>query len=215
MHSRLALVPAALAVAALIHADVAPASHGCPTRSTATVEIVKRTPEAVVFARAPRQPSTGGPSKLSYGCQFRKGSTYRLNFVSDPGGFDLVRGFRLTGRFVAYENDIASAAGPDFPVVVVRDLVSGRVLRQLPASDDADSSYGAWDIEVKRNGSVAWIGAGTRADRPRYEVHVADRAGERMVDAGEAIEPRSLELAPDRTSIRWRRMGEARSAPID
>ena len=217
MHPRLALVPAALAVAALMNADLAAASHACPTRSSTTVEIVQKTREAVVFNRAPRRPSGGGPSKLTYGCYFRKGSTYRLNFVSDTGGFDYVglRTLRLAGRFVAYENGIASAAGSDFPTVVVRNLVDGRVVRSHPAADDPD---GITDLEVKRNGSVAWIASvpepGAR-NPGRAEVRVADRAGERVLDSGNGIGFRSLSLSADRASVRWFHAGEARSAPID
>jgi hypothetical protein len=124
---------------------------------------------------------------------------------------------------VGYVQHFPSAAGGDNVEVTVRDLVTGRVLRGFSGSEsNLDSSLPVFDLVVKRNGSAAWISR----DRPfnsdgslgeiENQVHVADVSGRRrIVDRGAGIEPRSLELTPDRRAIVYTKDAERRTVPID
>jgi hypothetical protein len=55
-----------------------------------------------------------------------------------------------------------------------------------------------------------------RARLPPHQVHVADVSGRRrIVDRGAGIEPRSLELTPDRRAIVYTKDAERRALPLD
>lgn len=208
---------AAATVLALTFASAAPAgaTHGCAIRGAS---VVTRTSEAIVVRKGP--PVGDAAAVLTYGCYYRKGSTYRLNQPSEFGPARVERApARLSGRYTAYVQAFPSPTAGDNVEVTVRNLVTGRVTRHFSGSESAsESSRRVFGLVVKRNASAAWLSEDYGFDnRPHeYQVHVVDRSGvRRMIDRGEAIDPSSLTLNSARTVISWRNGGVPRSAPLN
>ncbi len=211
------------AVAPVEHAE---ASHGCWNRPSVTVV---RSTEARVFQKRVRlsgRETDGAPGyrMVDYGCHYRKRATYRLAQQGEFGIAGVERApLALSGKFAAYVQRFASAAGGDNVEVTVCDLVTGRVARRFSGSEsNFDSSLQVLDLVVKRNASTAWTseerlqGPDGSVDRVEYQVHAVDTSGRRrIVDRGPGIDPRSLELASDRRSFAYVEDGERRSVPLD
>ncbi len=215
MKGRVLLATGAAAVLSLLPTVPAEATHGCTIRGGQTVT---RTSEAVVVRKG--SPVGDNAAVLTYGCYFRKGSTYRLNQPSEFGPARVERApVRLSGRFVAYVQAFASPTAGDNVEVTVRDLLTGRVLRRFSGSEsNSENSRKVFGLVVKRNASAAWLSEDYGFEnRPReYQVHVVDRTGtRRIIDRGDAIDPGSLTLNAARTVISWRNGGQVRTAPLD
>jgi hypothetical protein len=135
-----------------------------------------------------------------------------------PDGFD-ERGvglrlgqFRLAGPYLAY------GCGGNWmdrcrSGVRVVDLRDGSVRR--PVMPTWVWNLNGWtvpaDVELKDNGSVAWILAGP-VGWPR-EVGALDTNGQRLLDSGTRIDPASLTL--DGTTVSWREGDQMHSAALD
>ncbi|MDQ4130507.1 MAG: hypothetical protein M3133_05895 [Actinomycetota bacterium] len=137
--------------------------------------------------------------------------------------------FRLAGRLVGYATSACNIdQGKD--TVRVTDLRTGRKLVVADASPTFAMAlpdiggYFVTDLEVKGNGSVAWITELQASGSPRqYEVRKSDdsvpssgriRRESALLDSGGLIAPDSLELSRDRETISWTHAGTPRSAPI-
>jgi hypothetical protein len=66
------------------------------------------------------------------------------------------------------------------------------------------------DLVLRRDGAVAWINEGGRG---QYEVHAADRSGERMLASGTSIDPKSLKLGAGK--LYWAQGAKPFSASLD
>ncbi len=145
--------------------------------------------------------------------------------VGGPGGGSSsggggTRRLTISGPIVAWEewehiNTVEP--GKNEWMVLVRDLRTGRVLHELPTGM---ATVRGWtgvgpttEIVVNAAGSVAWIAAMEGEHGPDgYEVHVADRAGARLLATGLNIAPGSLALAG--STLYWMQGGVAMSASV-
>jgi hypothetical protein len=190
------------ALAALVLTAAAPPAgaatrNKCRVASTASgTKIVKRSSSGVVFTTR-----RGGVR----GCLYRGGGPV-AELLDEGGGINLGRGQeldpQLAGRYFAYST-YGSAIGDEYDRVVVWDLGRGRVLFEV-------GSNSVFDLVLKRNGSVAWIQysvvAPADTNRTVFEVHefsVVDRVGDLLLDRGDDIASKSLELSDDRAAVLW------------
>ena len=108
--------------------------------------------------------------------------------------------------------------------IVVRNLLTGRVLRRVPTGGskltrtthpytvpepgDYVGVGPALDVMVKGDGSAAWIvyNALRMGTPPQYEVHAVDKTGSRILASGTDIDPHSLALAGSR--LYWTQGGK-------
>ena len=155
-----------------------------------------------------------------YGVLYSKDTRYLLTPTLSDCDPDLTgpdRPIRLAGRYVGYTIHNCSEGGGDSDEVYVRDLRTGEGLVQTSASRTlrlGDGGRIATDMELKANGSVAWIVhrlPPDPADRPRRRGVQSDRTiakgprtTSKLLDAGNRIalnseaDPRGLHLLPGR-----------------
>ena len=201
-------------LAGLLLAQPAFADHGCPTRTAEGVRVVNQTRDALVFVKR----------DLHYACIFSQGSTRRLpelDRVGDEPG-NAASHITLSGAFVAYESFFVEPAGAEtHSDVVVYNIRQGTTIAKETATTNpptgADSDVRA--IELKRNGSVAWIGergAEQAGQQPVFEVHrvsqVPSTPGNVVLEFGPEIDPGSLALSAHRRLLFWRSGEAVRSA---
>jgi hypothetical protein len=122
----------------------------------------------------------------------------------------------LAGPLVAYQE---GGGGESVRVylVVVRNLRTGRVVRELPTGTPATPSKSVvgvgptTGIILKSDGAVAWI---VQTGFPTtYQVHAVDKSGSRVLASGSDIDPLSLALAG--STIYWTASSAAMSAPLN
>lgn len=148
-------------------------------------------------------------SRTVFGCTFGTGRRTRLGtsfgcYVDNC----LLGPIVIAGRFVAYDDGITARRERIANLRVV-DLGRGR---RVHAWDRHDSTI--VDIEMLRNGNVAWIApVGSDGDRVTYAV-LKSTAGREAIelDRGGGIDPTSLSLVGG--VISWRHDGHTRSAPL-
>jgi hemolysin type calcium-binding protein len=164
--------------------------------------ILTHTDEGVVFKKR----------GFLYGCLRSVGSPHQL--PSEGGGFD-ERGASkpsLSGRYVAYAT-FGSAIGDEFDRIYVYDLRLARIKLRINSNGNITA------IAVKRNGSVGWIENSVVPANPMpWEVHKAadgEKQGNVLLARGTGIDPTSLSLSAERTSLVWTDGGAQRDAPID
>jgi Ca2+-binding RTX toxin-like protein len=174
---------------------------GCePHTSGAT--ILTHTQDGVVFKKR----------GSLYGCLESVGSSHRL--PSEGGGFDESGAFRppMSGRYVAYAT-FGSAIGDEFDRIYVYDLRLAEIRLRI------NSNRKITAIAVKRNGSVGWIeNSAVQSPSAVWEVHKAaagEKQGNVLLARGLGIDPASLALSAERTSLMWTDGGARRNAPID
>ncbi len=176
------------------------ASAGCGPH-TRGATILTRTQDGVVFKKR----------GSLYGCLESVGSPHPL--PNEGGGWD-ERGAsapRLSGRYVAYAT-FGSAIGDEFDRIYVYDLRLAKIKLHIGSNGDITA------IAVKRNGSVGWIESPAVQSLPEREVHKAadgENQGNVLLARGTGIDPASLALSADRTSLTWIGGGAQRDAPID
>jgi hypothetical protein len=187
----------------LVLGSAAPAEarHGCSASRSKGARIVVKTREAVMFTKG----------LYYYGCLSSLGIVRRL--PEEGGGIDVTAPHlpALAGRYVAYATS-GSAIGDEFDRLYVYDLRAGRPFL-------IESSTFIRGIVLKRNGSVAWIEAAPAdaGDQPVWDVRKwanEEREGSVLVDRGADLDPDSLALSADRTSISWTRGGAPRTASL-
>jgi hypothetical protein len=130
--------------------------------------------------------------------------------------------FVLAGTIVAYYEYFSGAyEGPGFDVLIVRDLLTGRVLRRLPSGsppprfphpEETEGFGPVVAIVLNPDGAVAWI---TAVHQPtEYAVLVADRRGVRdLTGYDPSVMPNSLRLHG--ITVSWQEHGRVMTAPLD
>ena len=178
-----------------------------------------RTEEASRYARvySVRRIQDDAVTRRWYGCLYSSGRRVRLGDVGPSGQFsDRISPVRLAGRHVAYASEYTASTGDALGAVVqVRDLRTGAFVRRFQSPGDPNT-YDVTDLELRTNGSVAWIAriiAGTPA-RTSYEVRLfpTSQAQASIADAGPTLGARSLALSAG--TLYWTRDGAARSAVL-
>jgi hypothetical protein len=166
-----------------------------------------------------------GRTPYAYGCLFG-GQRLVLGRSegNDPHGGDLgnLAAFKLAGPYVSFEelwNEIGSVSD-SLDVVDLRGSGSTARAVRYAAPDKASSFDGVFEKTILTPfGSVAWIGSYCLSEwhcvtaQLRYEVWIADAAGQRRLDIGRKIRPKSLVLRGG--EVVWSNNAAERSAPID
>ncbi len=218
---RAVLVGVAAALALLLVRHPVPAEAKRSTCSKRGGSTVLRTSSARIFRKG----------NDVYGCHrgprrvFRLGTDLPPEEILAEAG---VRPVRVAGPLVGYSYFLRDPRGRFFSSqsLRVRDLRDGRTLRLIDYSDPPDATVFRTvpDLEVKANGSLAWIfeygalGPGGEVIR-RYEVRTADGAlGKRAQSANHVIDP-GPDIAPESLTLRgstlsWVRNGQVVSAPL-
>ena len=157
-----------------------------------------------------------------YGCLYSRGKAYLIgerNFcdVAEPGDF------RLAGRYVAYSLPYCNIDQRADQVRVL-DLKTGKQLVATSASPSLEivcpCPVYVTDMELKANGSVAWIvKLRPRSTPSQAEVRKSDRklgTGERktskLVDSGQLIASHSL--TREGSTISWTNAGIEKTATL-
>jgi hypothetical protein len=169
----------------------------------------------------------------AFGCLDAVNRRFELGLaaVSRFGSGQTLHNYRLAGPYAAYT--CRGVLPTDFPYrtevscgsgVVRMDLRDGSVTtagavsvaRGKPRVQIEGGSGEFVDVELKENGSFAWITAPDRTwgngSGPR-EVWVLDAGGARMLERGSRIRAASLEL--DGSVLSWVNAGQTRTAAID
>ena len=105
-----------------------------------------------------------------------------------------------------------SAIGDEFDRIYVYDLRLAAIKLRIGSNGDITA------IAVKRNGSVGWIDSPAVQSLPEWEVHKAadgENQGNVLIARAPGIDPASLALSADRTSLTWTDSGAQHDAPID
>jgi hypothetical protein len=160
--------------------------------------IITADAQAQVY-EAPEPP--GAPEALGvYGCAYGSNRTYFLGplpfaSVEDAGG---VSDETLAGPIIAYNESSVRPCCSNRSLVVVRNLLTGKILRHVPSGTPTVPKTGyvgigpVVSIVVKKNGAVAWI---VETGYPNeYQVHAMDQSGSRLLASSAEIEPDSLAL---------------------
>jgi hypothetical protein len=141
---------------------------------------------------------------LAYACLFSTNHLVELGTDEEgggPGGDQPDLGtFRLVGPYLAYTDTSNDCDCADD--VLVKDLRSGRGRKRL-------AEHSVTDLELKDNGSVAWIAISALA--PVESVWADDAIGLRRLDSGK-ISKRSLTLSG--STLTWTKDGMMRSATL-
>lgn len=196
------------------------------------------------LSKSKREPDDpAGPPRvfsLVYGCLY---GTTKVSLLGGAGHclepWAKVGHIRLAGSYVGYS---ITRCSPDFSVayVAVTSLRTGGKLEwraflgfpppsvpcqgtQCPIPDVGSTAVTA--VEVNPSRSVAWIAQAKGVYYPvsssrgetytQYEVRKVDKGGENvLLDAGSDIDPSSLRLSPDGTTIYWTKGVTESSAPL-
>jgi hypothetical protein len=143
-----------------------------------------------------------------YGCSYAHKRSYFLGRVpplgGGPGNNGGVEIEALAGPVVAYWE--AGSPGD----IEVRDLVNGRVLRQIsaPGTENIGPVSG---MVVKSDGAVAWISE-PLAGGP-CEVHAVDKNGSRLLASSTEVDPSSLALGG--STLYWTQDGKPMSSSLN
>jgi hypothetical protein len=148
---------------------------------------------------------------FAYGCLYAvdKRVPFGLDGFDGSGLGQELDQFRLAGPYAAYGcgGNLRDGCWASVSVVDLRDgvLVHSVALLQSGFSRGVAPT----DVEVKENGSVAWIAGSQGAS----EVGAVDAAGQRVLDRRSGIDADSLTLTG--SSLTWRRKGQTQQAVLD
>jgi hypothetical protein len=224
--AKLSIVPVLILLLGATGAGQASAYRGPVSvcGSSAGRTVIARNTQAEVYRLRER---TIDAARYEYrGCVYGSKRSFRLGLEAvscGPSGCFGVKHVMLAGTTVAYEMELSSNAGSGEVIksewyVVVVDLRGGRVLHKVPTGISRHPRPGAVGagetrtIVVKSDGAVAWIND-TFHKEDRFEVHVLDTIGERVLAVGSNIAPESLALAG--STLYWTQGGKPMSAPLN
>lgn len=172
-------------------------------------ETIRATRDARVFKKR----------SVVYACLRRARRAFPLGRNPAPAGDDQVSDLRLHGRFVAYVSRESWAAR-----IRVKELRRGRTVHDAGATAVGRPGYAQiTDLELGRNGSVAWIVKTDPLDVPLnpnampvdylpfWEVSKLDTRGRVLLDSGRDI---AASLVLRDSTIYWARAGQVRSATL-
>jgi len=164
------------------------------------------------------------------GCTYARRKSYELG-PPDVGGVPDSSAdsyaYTLAGPIVAYAETetrgYVEASRIQSHHVVVRDLLTGQVLHDLPTGTPPAGAHdegigSAVAIVVKGDGAVAWIvqvlehnaGAGLRSN---YEVRALDKTGAHVLAISTEISPSSLKLVGG--TLYWTQGGKSMSGKLE
>jgi hypothetical protein len=193
----------------------AAADHKLPPKCPrAHAKLIRSDRRAVVY-EAPRPPEEREPEFfLIFACAHGHRS-YALGRKAafGPEGGGGISSETLAGPMVAYEKSQV-AFGHDSFVILVRDLLTGRIIHEAPTAEaEFPGDVGkdmAEKIVLKRDGAVAWI---VQTEANEYQIHAVDKTGNRLLAASAYIVPRSLMLKG--STLRWIQGGKPMSAVLN
>jgi hypothetical protein len=192
------------------------ARHACPPETAKRV--VARTAQAVLFKNRDRALVACAPGDSRRPRVLAPG-------VSSPSRSSQVFTPRAVGPLVAWGHLLSEYDVPRYKVHVY-DVRARRSLLSVPTGafdaeyvpiDEGAPSSGVGigptvGLRLLRDGTVAWIAQFAYAEPSRYEVHVADAGGPRVVAQGSDIDPRSLKLTWN--EVAWRQGAQRLAAPL-
>jgi hypothetical protein len=135
---------------------------------------------------------------VAYACLFSVNRLVKLG--QDDDDDEDVEAIRLVGPYVAYSRAYCPM-GCNFDLTVI-DLRDGRRVKRV-------GTGGITDLELKENGSVAWIEFASESER---EVWAYDTTGRRQLDRGN-IPRQSLTL--EGSTLSWMKDGVTYTATLD
>lgn len=119
-----------------------------------------RTEEASRYARvcSVRRAQDDAVTRRWYACLYRTERRVHLGDVGPAGMFnDRISPVRLAGRYVATAEEYTASSGDALGAVIqVRDLRRGALVHRFQSPGD-HNTYDVTDLELRANGSVAWI----------------------------------------------------------
>ena len=151
---------------------------------------------------------------FAYGCLYSLDTRVSLGLDGfDEGGIgQTLENFRLAGPYLAFAcgGNLIDGCWASVDVVDLRDG-SERSPRLDPrVVGSVGAGRAPSDVELKDNGSVAWIAG---VDDKYREVGALDANGQRLLDSGSRIQPDSLAL--EGSNLTWRKDNELRAATLD
>jgi hypothetical protein len=149
---------------------------------------------------------------FAYACLFSADKRVPLSPIGESMELTLPR---VVAPLVAFA--VANCPGAScYSTVTVRNLQDGRVVSDVPATmtggAPGDGEH-VTDIELKPNGSLAWLVQLTGAARRTVEVVAVDVNGRRLLESSPDIDPQSLAL--DGSTLSWSTGGVTHSATLD
>lgn len=144
---------------------------------------------------------------VAYGCLKRDGRTRKLGECAGGPDGGCAYAFVLSGRFVGYDDLLASRCCGTTGNFFVTDLSSGT---RRKSKDLGDADWEVVDDVVTPRGSAAWIRQ--ESDFEHYRVHRLQNGKDQVLDRGTDIDPKSLRRKGYR--VYWRHAGEVRSARL-
>ena len=178
-----------------------------------------RTEEASRYARvySVRRVQDDAVTRRWYACLYSANRRVHLGDVGPASDFsDRIAPVRLAGRHVAYSSEYTAATGDAIgALVAVRDLRTGAFVHRFQSPGDPNT-YDVTDLELRANGSVAWVARiiqGMPATTT-FEVRSfqAPKAPSTILDSGGAIGSGSLALSG--RTLYWTTDGLPRSATL-
>ena len=155
---------------------------------------------------------SGGFEPFVYACLFSADRRVRLGSNGQSTELTVPR---LAAPYVAFA--VADCPGASCASdVLVRNLRSGRLVKSLTATTSSgvpgDSAH-VTDLELKPNGSVAWMVRLSGFVTNTVEVIAVDSGGRRMLDSGADVDAESLTL--DVSTLSWQKAGATHSATLN
>lgn len=195
---------------------------GAPAAAVAADECQargSRTEEASRYARvySVRRVQDDTHVRRWYACLYSEDRRVRLGTVGAGGvHLDRISPVRLAGRYVATASEYTAATGDALGAVVeVRDLRTGRLVRHFHSPSEPNT-YDVTDLELRANGSVAFIARvlGGMPATTTYEVRALRSTGSssELLDSGAGIDRRSLALSG--STLYWSNDGLPRAARL-
>ena len=152
-----------------------------------------------------------------FACAYGHRHTYLLNTPRPCPSSYCERPLRqlvIAGPFVAYEPEQQTASN-----IIVRNIITGRVLYKAPIATPANPDFNAERIVLKTDGSAAWIATSFR--KTGSQVHALERSGNKLLAIIGENDRNSLALVnetgfyPQSSKLYWTQEGKPMSATLN